>query len=202
MKKIIENRVFQFLIVLILVVGSIYLACESANEKGSFLEITISFIGILSGLIGIFSIFINFQVLTEVKNIEKQRLKIISIIKSEFFRGEIPKAQEAIEKLLTKRTKQDFLEDATLDDLAIIIEICQNSLINNKVARPNSFILSRVESMQREIIRFKKSKSMIEREDQQFSSKTQNDFRIALTELKNILNDYVATNVSDNILKD
>lgn len=202
MKKIIENRVFQFLIVLILVVGSFYLACESANEKGSFLEITISFIGILSGLIGIFSIFINFQVLTEVKNIEEQRLKIISIIKSEFFREQIPKAQETIEKLLTKRTKKDFLQETTLDDLAIIIEVCQNSLINDKVARPNFSILFRVESMQKEIIRFKNSKSMIEREDQQFSSTMQNDFRIALTELKNILNDYVATNVSDNILKD
>lgn len=190
------------LIVFILVLASFCLTLGSANEKGSFLEITISFIGILSGLIGIFSIFINFQVLTEVKNIEEQRLKIISIIKSEFFREEIPRAQEAIEKLLTKRTKQDFLQDATLDDLAIIIEVCQNSLINNKVARPNSSILFDVESMQKEIIRFKNSKSMIEREDQQFSSKTQNDFRIALTDLKNILNDYVATNVSDNILKD
>jgi len=56
--------------------------------------------------------------------------------------------------------------------------------------------------MQKEIIRFKNSKKMIEQEEQQFSSMTQNDFRNALTELKNILDEYVATSVSDYIIKD
>ena len=203
MKEIIGNKKIASLIVLILIVVSFCLAFSSANGMVFDVERIISFIGILSGLFGIFSIFINFQVLTEVKNIEEQRLKTISKIKSEiFFRDGIVRTNEAIDKLLTKRTKQDFLQDATLDELAIIIGICQNSLINNKVTKPNSFILSKVESMQKEIIRFKNSKKMIEQEDQQFSSMTQNDSRNALTELKNILDEYVATSVSDYIIKD
>ena len=203
MKEIIGNKKIASLIVLILIVVSFCLAFSSANGMVFDVERIISFIGILSGLFGIFSIFINFQVLTEVKNIEEQRLKTISKIKSEiFFRDGIVRTNEAIDKLLTKRTKQDFLQDATLDELAIIIGICQNSLINNKVTKPNSFILSKVELMQKEIIRFKNSKKMIEQEDQQFSSMTQNDFRNALTELKNILDEYVATSVSDYIIKD
>ena len=166
-------------------------------------EIIISFIGILSGLLGIVSVFINFQVLYEVKNIEEQRSKTISKIKEEiFFRDEIVKSKEAINKLLTKRTKQDFLQDSTLDELSVIIGICKNTLINNKVTKPNSSILSNIELMQREIIRFKNSKKMIEQEEQQFSSIMQNNFRNALTELKNILNEYVVTSVSDNIIKD
>ena len=198
MKKLIVS-----LIVLILFGVSIFLAFSSSNGMVCDAERIISFIGIFSGLIGIFSVFINFQVLTEVKNIKEQRLKTISKIKSEiFFRDEIGKAKEAIDKLLTKRTKQDFLQDATLDELAIIIGICQNSLINNEVKTPKSSILLNVELMQKEIIRFKKSKKMIEQEDQQFSSILMNDFRNSLTGLKNILNEYVATSVSDNIIKE
>lgn len=200
MKDIISNKKIVSLIVLILIVVSIILTFSSANGMVFNVEKIISFIGILSGLFGIFSIFINFQVLTEVKNFEEQRLKTISKIKSEiFFRDGIVRTNEAIDKLLTKRTKQDFLQDATLDELAIIIGICQNSLINNKVTKS---ILSKVELMQMEIIRFKNSKKMIEQEDQQFSSITQNGFRNALTELKNILDEYVATSVSDYIIKD
>ena len=186
-----------------LIVFSSFLTFKSANGIESKVEIITSFIGILSGLFGIFSIFINFQVLTEVKNIEEQRSKTISKIKEEiFFRDAIVRSKEAIDKLLTKRTKEDFIQDATLDELAIIIGVCQNSLINNKVTGPQSFILSNVKSMQKEIIRFRNSKKMIEQEDQQFSSLTQVSFRDALTELKNILNDYVANSVSDNIIKD
>lgn len=200
MKDVISNKKIVSLIVLILIVVSIFLTFSSANGMVFNVEKIISFIGILSGLFGIFSIFINFQVLTEVKNFEEQRLKTISKIKSEiFFRDGIVRTNEAIDKLLTKRTKQDFLQDATLDELAIIIGICQNSLINNKVTKS---ILSKVELMQMEIIRFKNSKKMIEQEDQQFSSITQNGFRNALTELKNILDEYVATSVSDYIIKD
>ena len=186
-----------------LILFSFFLTFSSANGMESNVEIITSFIGILSGLFGIFSIFINFQVLTEVKNIEEQRSKTISKIKEEiFFRDAIVISKEAINKLLTKRTKEDFIQDTTLDELAIIIRICQNSLINNKVTKPKSFILSNVKSMEKEIIQFRNSKKMIEQEDQQFSSLTQVSFRNALTELENILNDYVATSVSDNIIKD
>ena len=203
MKKLIGNKIIVRLILIFLIVFSSFLTFKSANGIESKVEIITSFIGILSGLFGIFSIFINFQVLTEVKNIEEQRSKTISKIKEEiFFRDAIVRSKEAIDKLLTKRTKEDFIQDATLDELAIIIGVCQNSLINNKVTGPQSFILSNVKSMQKEIIRFRNSKKMIEQEDQQFSSLTQVSFRDALTELKNILNDYVATSVSDNIIKD
>ena len=198
MKKLIVR-----LIVIFLIGFSIFLTFSSANGMESNAEIIISFIGILSGLLGIVSVFINFQVLYEVKNIEEQRSKTISKIKEEiFFRDEIVKSKEAINKLLTKRTKQDFLQDSTLDELSVIIGICKNTLINNKVTKPNSSILSNIELMQREIIRFKNSKKMIEQEEQQFSSIMQNNFRNALTELKNILNEYVVTSVSDNIIKD
>ena len=198
MKKLIVR-----LIVIFLIGFSIFLTFSSANGMESNAEIIISFIGILSGLLGIVSVFINFQVLYEVKNIEEQRSKTISKIKEEiFFRDEIVKSKEAINKLLTKRTKQDFLQDSTLDELSVIIGICKNTLINNKVTKPNSSILSNIELMQREIIRFKNSKKMIEQEEQQFSSIMQNNFRNDLTELKNILDEYVVTSVSDNIIKD
>lgn len=81
MKEIIGNKKIASLIVLILIVVSFCLAFSSANGMVFDVERIISFIGILSGLFGIFSIFINFQVLTEVKNIEEQRLKTISKIK-------------------------------------------------------------------------------------------------------------------------
>lgn len=203
MKKFIGNK--KFVIALILIVVSFLLAFSPANWKVFNVEIEriISFIGILSGLIGIFSIFINFQVLTEVKNIEEQRLKTISKIKSEiFFRDDIVRANEAIDKLLNKGTKQDFLKDDTLDMLNIVKKVCQNSLINSKVTAPNSSIFRYVDSMQEEIIRFRNSNKMIEQENQQISSSMQNNFRNALTELKTILDAYVATSVSDYIIKD
>lgn len=193
MKKIIENRVFLFLIVLILVVGSICLAYESANEKGSFLEITISFIGILSGLIGIFSIFINFQVLTKVKNIEEQRLKTISIIKNEiFFRDEITRAKDAIDKL-SKRTTKELLEETAIQEIKSIINVCRNPLILDKTKDS----VSSVDEMLKYILSTKQMPYNL----QEISASKETEFSTTLANVKHILDEYTAANLSDSIIE-
>ncbi len=168
-------------------------------------ERTISFIGILSGLFGIVSIFINFQVLTEVKNIEEQRLKTLFKIKSEiFFRDDIVRAKEAIDKLLNKSTKQDFLQDDTLDMLNIVIKVCQNSLIEEKTnpTTEKNSILNIVTKMLCEITRFRQSSMLSAQVNQQISSILTTNFKVKLTDLKNILDEYLATSISDTIIKD
>ena len=193
MKKIIENRVFLFLIVLILVVGSICLAYESAKDKGSFLEITISFIGILSGLIGIFSIFINFQVLTEVKNIEEQRLKTISKIKNEiFFRDEITRAKDAIDKL-SKRTTKELLEETAIREIKSIMNVCRNPLILDKTKDS----VSSIDEMLTYILSTKQMPYNL----QEISASKETKFSTTLANVKHILDEYTAANLSDSIIK-
>ena len=190
---------------LILIGVSFFLAFRTDTGMVFNVEKVISFIGILSGLFGILSIFINFQVLTEVKNIEEQRLKTISKIKSEiFFRDDIVRAKEAIDKLLNKNTKQDFLQNDTLDMLNVVIKVCQNPLIiekTNPTTEKNS-ILKIVKNMLNEIMRFKQSQKLSVQVNQQISSTLTTNFKVKLNDLKIILDEYVVTNLSDMIIED
>ena len=193
--KTLIRVLWPIIVFLILFVISVFLASGSANEKA------ISFIGIFSGLIGIVSIFINFQVLTKVKNIEEQRLKTISKIKNEiFFRDEITRAKDAIDKLLGKTTKQEFLQDDTTKELSIVMGICKNPIIIDKTqTKPERrSIFSRVQNMDEEITILKKSETM----DHEINVNLIRNFREALTELQPILTENVAKSVSDSIISE
>lgn len=205
MKKLIGNKIIVSLIVLILLGLSFFLALSSTNEMVCNAERIISFIGIFSGLIGIFSVFINFQVLTEVKNIEEQRLKTISKIKEEiFFRDEIVRAKEAINKLSTKTTKQDFLQDSTTIELAVVRSICENPLIKDKTqTRPESkSIFSRVQNMDEEITKYRNNIPNTEQDCWNISPALITNFRKALDELKHILDENVAISASHSMIPD
>lgn len=193
MKKIIKNRVFLILIVLILVVVSICLACKSANEKGSGLEITISFIGTLSGLIGIVSIFINFQVLTKIDNFEEQRKKTIKQIVSEiYFRKDMEKACKAIDKL-SERATEELLEETAIQEIKSIINVCRSPLIMDKTKDS----LSSIDDMLNYLLSKKQSPSYL----QDISADRETKFTTTLADVKHILDEYTAANLSDSIIK-
>ena len=203
--NIIGNKKLVLGIVVFLTVVSICLAFISDNGMVFDVERTISFIVILSGLFGIFSIFINFQVLTEVKNIEEQRSKTISKIKEEiFFRDEIVRAKEAINKLSTKTTKQDFLQDTTTIELAVVRSICENPLIKDKTqTRPESkSIFSRVQNMDEEITKYRNNITNTEQDCWNISPSLITNFRKALDELKHILDENVAITASYSMIPD
>lgn len=181
------------LIVFILVLASFCLTLGSANEKASFLEKTISFIGILSGLIGIFSIFINFQVLTKIDNFEEQRKKTIKQIVSEiYFRKDMEKASKAIDKL-SGRTAKELLDETAIQEIKSIINVCRSPLILDKTKDS----VSSIEDMLQYILSKKQDPSYL----QDISADRETKFSTTLVDVKHILDEYTAANLSDSIIE-
>lgn len=96
-------------------------------ERETIVNKFINFIGIFSGLIGIISIFINFNILTEVKKIEETRQISAELIKDQIYiQEELSRVEQAINRLYKVHTKDELFTEQTRMDLVLLKNFYKN----------------------------------------------------------------------------
>lgn len=203
MTKIAIKILIIFSLLIAILTMSWYLTIHSGETYyGIKIDDVNNFIALFSSILGVLSIFINFNILSKVKDIEKQRQKTIATIRSEiFFRNDVSEALKAIEELLKKSSKQDLVTEVTLQEIVKVRQVCQSDLIKDKVNDKKVTNFTEIDNMYQEILKFKANPGLMENEYHQIASSRIRNFSNSLITLKNLLNDYIAEQTSDAVIK-
>lgn len=196
-----KNKVVVSIILFVAVLFSGILTYLSQNnDSRDTVEFITNFIGILSGLIAILSLRINFNLLTSVRNMEEKTNQTIQQVRVDlYYRKSLYNATVALDRLDRKNKTIDFLNDESLNDLATIIAFCElkqtEKEYNNTLNKNIRFELTNIKLVYKSAIELTEKEITHGRVYHKDTMSPQYicDFKVSISRLKDFIESFSST---------